>query len=139
MQKIDGLFWRQEKNFSRSPFRVALCARVDAAAQRSEARGQSPERKIVLLSLRAYLREGVHQKCTAIFCGIESSGFPGKTVHLAQRISARRREAAGMTVNRAGPLARFPHHSKPVAAPDRDLRSSKADTTSTGSPGRRSR
>jgi hypothetical protein len=32
-------------------------------------------------------------------------------MHLAQGISARRREAAGMTVNRAGTLARFPYQS----------------------------
>ena len=32
------------------------------------ARGQAPERKIVLLRLRAHIREGGRQKCTAIFC-----------------------------------------------------------------------
>jgi hypothetical protein len=53
MQKSDGLFWGHEKNFSRSPSwgRAQREGLTPGAAQ--QARGQAPERKIVLLSLRA--------------------------------------------------------------------------------------
>src|ERR1700733_13594439 len=67
-RRSTGFFGGTEKNFSRSP--VLGRAKREGLMPRTakRARGQAPKRKIVLLSLRAHLREGVRQKCTAIFC-----------------------------------------------------------------------